>query len=140
MARGWTQASWQDRVVRGAALPSSPTGEPKRGKYNARKKEVDGVTFDSSREAARYVQLKAMQLAGQIACLTLQPSFVLQDAVRLPDGKLQRAITYRADFEYRDARGERIIEDVKGMKTPVYLLKLKMLRAKYPSLNFQEVR
>ena len=87
MAQGWTNAHL-------GLTPSAP-----RGKYNARKKEVDGVTFDSSREAARYVQLRAMERAGQITHLKLQPSFVLQDAVRLPDGKLQRAITYRADFE-----------------------------------------
>ena len=128
MAQGWTNAHL-------GLTPSAP-----RGKYNARKKEVDGVTFDSSREAARYVQLRAMERAGQIACLRLQPSFVLQEAVRLPDGKMQRPITYRADFEYINASGDPVIEDVKGMKTPVYLLKIKMFRAKYPKLNFQEVR
>lgn len=115
-------------------------GVEKRSKYNARKKIVDGITFDSTREAKRYQELKVLERCGDIAGLKLQPAFELQPRVKLTSGRIQRAINYRADFEYIDGCGNQVVEDVKGMKTPVYLLKVKLLRWKYPSLIFREVK
>ena len=37
-----------------------------KSKYRAVKTEVDGITFDSKREAARYMELMLMQRAGEI--------------------------------------------------------------------------
>lgn len=99
---------------------------------------VDGIVFDSKREAARYLELRAMERAGLISELELQPEFELQEAFTRA-GKRERAITYRADFRYRDDEsGHWIVEDVKGMRTEVYRIKRKLLLHQYPEINFRE--
>lgn len=108
-------------------------------KYNNRKTEIDGITFDSAKEAARYCELKLLQNTGLIFNLELQPFFELQPAFRTPDGKKERAITYRADFLYWDVeRRCYIVEDVKGARTEVYKIKRKMMLHKYPQYTFLE--
>lgn len=107
----------------------------KRSKYGNKKITIDDHKFDSIKEANRYRQLKYMQLAGEISDLVLQPSFVLQESFRDETGKHHRAITYVADFQYKDKTGRKIIEDVKGMKTEVFKLKEKLFRSKYPELK-----
>ncbi len=95
----------------------------KPNKYRAVKTEVDGITFDSKREAAHYGLLKQRLLAGQIAQLRCQPSFDL-----IVNG--MKIATYRADFAYLEvATGRRVVVDVKGVKTPVYKLKKKLVLA-----------
>ena len=97
---------------------------------------LDGITFDSKAEMNRYAELKMLERAGVIEGLELQPKFILQDAV---DGR--RAITYFADFGYREkGKPRRVIEDVKGHKTEVYRLKKKLLLAKYPDIDFREIK
>lgn len=92
-------------------------------KYNAKKTTVDGITFDSRKEAERYKELKALERVGKIDKLELQPRFLLQDGFRY-DGKAIRKIEYVADFLYRDlSTYELVVEDVKGVKTDVYKLK-----------------
>ena len=95
-------------------------------KYKAVKTEVD-----SKREAARYMELMLMQRAGEIKRLELQPSFVC-----IVNGK--KICTYRADFRYFTNENS-IVEDVKGVKTPVYKLKKKLVEALYPGVIIQEV-
>ena len=102
-----------------------------KNKYRAVKTEVDGIMFDSKREAARYMELMLLQKAGEISHLELQPSFVC-----MVNGK--KICTYKADFRYFDANGS-VVEDVKGMKTPVYRLKKKLVEALYPGVTIQEV-
>jgi len=81
-------------------------------KYNAKKVEIDGITFDSKKEAARYCDLKLMQRAGEIRDLRLQVEYEL-----IPKQAGERACNYIADFVYRDvATGKTIVEDVKGYK------------------------
>ena len=46
-------------------------------KFNARKTVVDGITFDSKKEANRYRELKLLERAGKICCLRLQVPFEL---------------------------------------------------------------
>ena len=94
-------------------------------KYNAKKTVVDGITFDSKREAARYQELKLMERAGQIYGLALQQRFEL-----IPKHGKNRAVYYRADFVYvKD--GKMVVEDCKGYRTAVYKLKKKMFEYKY---------
>lgn len=102
-----------------------------KNKYRAVKTEVDGITFDSKREAARYMELMLLQKAGEISRLELQPKY---DCV--VNG--HKICTYRADFRYFDASNS-IVEDVKGMKTPVYRLKKKLVEALYPGVKIQEI-
>lgn len=100
-------------------------------KYNAKKTVVDGIKFDSKKEAERYKELKALELVGKIDRLELQPRFLLQDGFRY-EGKAIRKIEYVADFLYRDlSTYELVVEDVKGVKTDVYKLKKKLFLKRY---------
>lgn len=106
-------------------------------KYHAKKTVVDGMTFDSLKEARRYGVLKSLEKAGEISDLQRQVEFLLIPEQREPDtvgvrggirkGRLiERKVSYVADFTYmRD--GEYVVEDVKGMRTKEYVLKRKMM-------------
>lgn len=84
---------------------------------------VDGISFPSKAEGARYAELLMLNRGGVITSLDLQPRFVVFDH---GDCKIE----YVADFAYWDKqRGRRVVEDVKGMKTPEYMLKRKMFLA-----------
>ena len=109
-------------------------------KYNAKNTVVDGITFDSKKEAVRYKELKALELVGKIDRLELQPRFVLMDGFRY-EGKAIRKIEYIADFLYRDlSTYELVVEDVKGVKTDVYKLKKKLFLKHYGNeYKFKEV-
>ncbi len=93
------------------------------GKYNARKITIDNVVFDSMAEAKRYKALKLLERAGVITQLILQPKYdLIVNGVKVG--------FYKADFKYYQA-GALVVEDVKGMKTPIYNLKKKMVKAIY---------
>jgi len=111
---------------------------PKKHKYNAKKIIIDGIEFDSKKEAKRYQELKMLEKAGKIKDLQLQPVFLLQEGFYY-QGKAIRQITYRADFEYVDEKGNRVVEDVKGFKTDVYKLKKKLFLKKNPDVIFKEI-
>lgn len=95
-------------------------------KYHSKKTVVNGITFDSKKEAARYAELMILRAAGKIQNLKLQEEFTLQNGFTTPQGERIRPITYRADFTYTKD-GQRIVEDVKGYKTKEYLLKKKLM-------------
>lgn len=115
-------------------------GKALRHKYNAKKTIVDGIIFDSKKEAARYSYLKNLELVGKIDRLELQPRFVLMEGFRY-EGKAIRKIEYVADFLYRDlSTYELVVEDVKGVKTDVYKLKKKLFLKHYGNeYKFMEV-
>lgn len=101
-------------------------------KWRNRKTVYNGVAFDSIKECNRYKELELLQLAGVISNLKLQPRYVLQEGYKRIDGKRIRAITYVADFEYRDCEtGEIVTEDVKGAQTQVFRLKCKLFEKKF---------
>lgn len=98
---------------------------------------VDGIAFDSKKEAARYQELRLLEKAGAIKNLRRQVEYTLIPAQRAPDrigpkggrkpGRvLERACTYRADFVYEE-NGQTVVEDVKGMRTEVYRIKRKLM-------------
>ena len=94
-----------------------------RNKYHASKTEIDGIRFDSRKEAARYSELKLLERAGEIRDLQLQVPFEL-----IPKQEGERACTYVADFVYHIAgTGEMVVEDAKGMRTDVYKIKRKLM-------------
>lgn len=110
----------------------------KPNKYRAKKCTVDGITFDSKKEAERYKELKLFEKIGDISDLELQPAFELQPKFRAASGKMYQRIVYKADFSYIDnATGCRIYEDVKGMPTKIFKLKYKMLLYKYPDIDLR---
>jgi hypothetical protein len=112
-------------------------GKPEVSKYRARRTIIEGHRFDSHAEAMRYCQLKLMQEGGAITDLACQTPFTLQDGF-IHQGKRIMAITYYSDFTYREG-GHLVAEDVKGVRTQVYLIKRKMLLKRYPDLDFREV-
>ena len=85
----------------------------KRNKYNANKIKVDGFSYDSTLEAARYRQLTKLQQMGLIEDLKRQTSFVLQEAFVDNHGYKRQARFYVSDFDYK-VGGVHIVEDVKG--------------------------
>lgn len=113
------------------------------GKYGNRKVTVDGIVFDSKREAARYKELKLLQEAGEIKGLQMQVPFELIPAKyehferfsektgkKLKDGVrcVEKSCVYLADFVYQDVKtGEWIVEDAKGHKTEAYIIKRKLM-------------
>lgn len=101
-----------------------------RAKYGNRKVERFGHTFDSVKEANRYLVLLGMEQAGEIAGLTLQPKFEIMPGFRDWDNTWIRPTTYSADFQYRDKEGNLIIEDVKSAytKTQQWAIKWKLLK------------
>ena len=110
-------------------------------KYKNIKMKIDGIKFDSQKEAKRHEELKLLLSGGKISNLELQPKFVLQSGfLNKITNRKERAINYIADFQYRDGVGNLIVEDVKGMKTDVYKLKRKMFLAKYQDeIIFREI-
>lgn len=102
-------------------------------KYKNKRTVIDGISFASKMEAARYEELKLLVKAGRIKDLLLQPRFKLW-----VEGKL--ICTYVGDFIYRDIYDNVVVvEDVKGVKTSTYKIKAKLFQALYPSYRFVEV-
>lgn len=110
-----------------------------RSKYGSRKTIVDGISFDSKKEASRYRELLLLERAGKIGNLRRQVKYVLIPAqYENPDsptksgrGKcLERECSYVADFVYDVQMGPEIIEiveDTKGFRTEAYKIKRKMM-------------
>lgn len=97
----------------------------KLGKYNQRGTRLDGRFFHSEAEANRYLQLKTMMAAGRITHLECQVPYQIHI-----DGIL--ICTYNADFRYfcREPHAL-VIEDVKGLRTKEFIIKKKLVEAKY---------
>ena len=114
-------------------------------KYGNHKVTVDGITFDSKREATRYLELKTLEKAGKISGLQRQKKFLLIPAQHEPDiigprggrkkGKLlEKEVAYYADFYYFNEETKKfIVEDTKSpaTKTEAYILKRKMMLSFY---------
>lgn len=94
-------------------------------KYRNLKTEVNGITFDSKKEAKRYQELKLLERAKVISDLRLQVPYVL-----FPKSQYGRVVKYIADFVYIE-NGQEIVEDCKGMRTDVYKLKKRLMAEKY---------
>jgi len=98
----------------------------RRPKYRNRKTVVDGLVFDSAKEARVYQELRVRERLREIEQLTCQVTFPLHGR----DGT--KTCHYRADFTYVvKATGEFVTVDVKGYKTPMYTLKSKLFRSEY---------
>ena len=91
-------------------------------KYNNTKIRVDGRLFDSKAEAARWQELQLLERAGEITELERQVEYEL-----IPKQKGERAVKYIADFRYVDNEGKTVVEDTKGVKTPVWIIKRKLM-------------
>jgi Iap family predicted aminopeptidase len=118
-----------DRVAWTDALTTAV--EPVRAnKYHARKCTVDGIRFDSMREAKRYQELRLLVQAGVIRGLTLQPEYKIWVTNRWT-GEFVHIGRYRADFWYIGATDAVVIEDAKSpaTRTTAYRLRKRLVEA-----------
>lgn len=105
----------------------------KRNKYGAQKTVVDGIVFDSKAEAKRWGELKLLERAGQITKLERQVRYDFE-----VNG--EKIGFYKADFRYWDkATQQEVCEDVKGLVTPVFKIKRKLMKALH-RIDVVEVR
>lgn len=106
-------------------------------KYGSKKVEIDGIVFDSKKEAKRYQELSLLEKAGAIQGLQRQVKYILIPTQREPDtigarggihkGKtIEKECSYYADFVYQE-NGETVVEDTKGMRTTEYIIKRKLM-------------
>lgn len=106
-----------------------------RSKFGNVRVTLDGYTFDSKAEAARYGELKLLVRAGAISGLHVHPRYELIAAgpVISIKGRLQMPVVgvYEADFSYEDKTHGEMIEDVKGLDTPLSAWKRKHMKAQY---------
>jgi hypothetical protein len=101
-------------------------------KFNAKKTDVDGVVFDSKKEASYYIKLKALRKAKneaeRVSYIELQPKF----DIIIDDKKLG---FYKADFRVGYADGRTEVVDIKGYKKgaayQLFRLKKKVIEALY---------
>ena len=108
-------------------------------KYGNKKTEIDGITFDSKKEANRYADLKICERCGIIKNLQRQVKYTLIRGQRWrSDGKKHRDTIYIADFVYEDMDGNIIVEDVKGFRTDAYRIKRELMKMLY-DIEVQEV-
>lgn len=117
----------------------------RRNKLGNKKMVIDGITFDSKREAKRYRELKLLERAGVISDLELQKKYILIPAhyEEVPTGEvyqvgarkglpkmkrvcIEESCGYVADFVYKKD-GETVVEDAKGFKTDKYIIKRKLM-------------
>jgi hypothetical protein len=111
----------------GKLIDAKPKDKKKKLKYGNKKTTVDGIVFDSKKEAERYQDLILAMKYKKISALQLQIKFplIVNDQI---------VANYIADFVYLDESGKKIVEDVKSeitRKNPVYRLKLKLMKAIY---------
>ena len=103
------------------------SSKPRKHKYNAKPCEVNGIKYRSQKEMKRHQELLLMEKAGEITDLKREVPFIIVPSVTI-NGKKAREVIYRADFTYFNGKGELITEDTKGIRTPVYKLKKRLMQ------------
>lgn len=99
-------------------FPNGHKAKKGRNKFNASKIKLDEMTFDSTKEYNRYIELKAMQQRGEVFGLEHHTKFELAPSVKIEGEKRTKpALRYFADFTYYLINGEYIVEDVKSVAT-----------------------
>ena len=101
-------------------------------KYNAKKIEIDGHTFDSILEGRYYEHLLDLMNDGVVESFEMKKSYTLLDKFPHPKtGKTVRAIKYTPDFEVIYTDGHVEVVDTKGMKTRDFVMRCKMFMFRY---------
>ena len=134
------RAAWAKRYGRAPA-----NVRPRGNKFHARGLELDGIHFDSTKEARRYRELALLAAAGEISRLEMHPTFsiVVVALYRMPAGAALAPMPagappdvvlcgeYTADFRYVTRAGEVVVEDVKSgpTKTEAYRLRKRLVEA-----------
>ena len=128
----WTEEQYQEYLNRrGIQLVKKPS----KSKYHSHHIWVDGICFDSQKEANYYCSLKLLMKAGTIKGFCLQPKFVL-----IEGNETERAIIYSADFIIFELDGTAEIVDTKGYEPEQWKRTYKMFRIRYPDLKLKVVK
>lgn len=131
----WSEEDYYAWSQQQKAKKPAPTEakKPKRNKYGAKKTWVDGICFDSMKEAAFYKQLKVLKNAGAL------DGYIVHGAMVCTEGtdKENRATLYLPDFVLLYPDGTYKIVDTKSEATitSAFKLKMKSLREKYPRVK-----
>ena len=96
-------------------------------KFHAIPTEVDGIKFSSKKEARAYQNMELRKKSGDIVFFLRQVPFHLAGGVR-----------YVVDFVTFNKDGSVHFVDAKGMKTPMYIAKKKIVEATYP-IQIEEI-
>lgn len=123
------------------ALEKAHARSPRHNKFGAKSIVIDGHFFPSLLEGRRYGQLKMLQRTGIIRDLKLQPRFDLSAGG-------EKVAEYRADFSYEERlksdgpfpAWRSVVEDTKGVMTPLYRLKKALFLRLYPQHDFREIK
>lgn len=132
----------QPRIGRRSPVPALLAGgecvaQP--SKYKAvRSVDAEGLKWDSKAERARYGVLKLLERNGTIECLERQPRFDLLICNLAKTGVTKNLGFYKADFRYR-RDGRVVVEDVKGVRTSVFILKKRLVEHLY-GITITEIR
>ena len=136
--RGKAQPAGVAGKMRAKSLSYPATGNKSSNKYNAQKTVINGVQFDSLKEARTYQNLLNLQNKGIIAHLERQKRFEV-----IPKTKTERAAYYVADYFFQEvATGQWVVADCKSpitKKLPAYVLKRKIMKYRYPEYEFREM-
>lgn len=129
-------AEYRKQVGKGAKLGAQACRTSNQNKYNAKRVEINGVQFDSKKEAQLYQKLENLQRMGIISDLQRQVRFEL-----VPKQKDERAVHYVADYVFKEG-DKHVVADCKSAMTkklPVYVVKRKLFKWCYPEYEFREM-
>jgi len=121
------------------------TWRRRKNKYNAVKTTIDGIIFDSKKEASRYLTLKILERTGVITRLELQPRYTISPGgiVDPITRKKMAARRFTADFRYIE-NGEIVVEEIKSAATAketAYRLRRQLFLEQYgDKLIFKELK
>jgi hypothetical protein len=101
----------------------------RRSKYKNIPVVIDGIKFPSKLEGRRYSQLLLLQRAHVINNLECQP------AIPITINGIKICVV-KGDFSYFE-NGKRVFEDTKGFHTPISKLKMKMVKAMHPGIDWR---
>lgn len=93
---------------------------------------IDGIKFDSKREAARWQELRLLERAGKIVELERQVVFELAPSVQYSGKRATPVLRYVADFCYFEMTGalaKYVVEDSKGFRCSVYRIKRHLMKS-----------
>ena len=114
-------------------LQTMMSAEEKPRKYHNQPVTVDGIRFDSGKEAARANELLMLLRAGEIIALVFHKRMPIH-----PEGS--KPIYIEPDFIYVDKELNIHVEDTKASitKTRAYIIKRKLFEAKY-KIKIEEI-
>jgi len=98
-----------------------------KSKYKNKYTVIDGIKFQSIKEANKYSELKMLKLTGEIKFFLRQVPFDLPGNIK-----------YKLDFLVFWSDGKISFIDVKGFKTQVYKIKKKQIKSLY-GVDIEEV-